>query len=46
MTEKISLRIDSQLLERAKKAAEDRGQSLSEYIKQSVRIKLYREGSA
>lgn len=44
MTDKISLRIDSDLLGRAQAAADARGVSLSEYIKKAIRIKLRREG--
>ena len=45
-TAKISLRIDSDLLGRAQSAAQEKGESLSEYIKQAIRIKLRREGCA
>ena len=46
MTAKISIRIDGALLGRAREAAEAKGESLSEYIKKAVRMKLRREGCA
>lgn len=44
MTDKVSLRIDSDLLGRAQAAADADRQSLSAYIKEAIRAKLRREG--
>ena len=46
MTESISIRIDSDLLGRARDKAQEKGVTLSQLIRKAVAIKLRREGCA